>query len=109
MYEDPETFHPERFLRDGKPNPNAPDPDEFSFGFGRRCVFRFVGPTVHTYSEHRLTCLHVDRICPGRHFGLAAVYINVASALHVFKFSPPLDEHGREIKIEPRMVSGFVS
>ena len=50
-----------------------------------------------------------DRICPGRHFGLAAVYINVACALHAFDFSPPVDEHGREVKIEPRMVSGFVS
>ncbi|TBU48598.1 hypothetical protein BD309DRAFT_1015532 [Dichomitus squalens] len=45
----------------------------------------------------------MDRICPGRHFGLAAVYINVASALHVFDFSPPVDVHGREIRIEPRM------
>ena len=50
-----------------------------------------------------------DRICPGRHFGLASVYINVSSALHVFDFSPPVNEHGQEIQIEPRMSSGFVS
>ncbi|EJF63284.1 cytochrome P450 [Dichomitus squalens LYAD-421 SS1] len=84
VYDDPETFRPERFLRDGRLDPDARDPGELSFGFGRR-------------------------ICPGRHFGLAAVYINVASALHVFDFSPPVDAHGREIRIEPRMVSGFVS
>ena len=51
----------------------------------------------------------VTRICPGRHFGLASVYINVSSALHVFDFSPPVSENGQEIKIEPRMTSGFVS
>ena len=36
VYEDPETFRPERFLRDGKPNTDAQDPGAFSFGFGRR-------------------------------------------------------------------------
>nr|VWO95117.1 N/A [Ganoderma boninense] len=84
VYDNPETFRPERFLQDGKLNLDAQDPDSFSFGFGRR-------------------------ICPGRHFGLAAVFIYAASALHVFEFSPPLDEQGREIRINPRMASGFVS
>ncbi|PIL22691.1 cytochrome P450 [Ganoderma sinense ZZ0214-1] len=84
VYDDPEAFRPERFLREGKPNPDAQDPGAFSFGFGRR-------------------------ICPGRHFGLAAVFIYTASALHVFEFLPPLDDHGQEIRIEPRMASGFVS
>ena len=62
-------------------------------------------PSVHTPTNPPVT----DRICPGRHFGLASVYINVSSALHVFDFSPPVSENGQEIKIEPRMTSGFVS
>jgi len=38
-YPEPEAFRPERFLTaDGKLNPNADDPFDFVFGFGRRCV-----------------------------------------------------------------------
>ncbi|PIL22985.1 cytochrome P450 [Ganoderma sinense ZZ0214-1] len=83
-YENPEEFHPERFLRDGKLDPSVRDPSDFIFGFGRRT-------------------------CPGRHFGLAALFINVASVLHTFNISRPLDDCGREIVIEPRMANGFVS
>ena len=35
-YPDPEVFRPERFLRDGKLNPDVRDPTEFAFGYGRR-------------------------------------------------------------------------
>ncbi|KAL4242020.1 cytochrome P450 family protein [Abortiporus biennis] len=42
-YPDPETFHPERFLKGGKLDPTVRDPSTLAFGFGRR-------------------------ICPGRHF-----------------------------------------
>ena len=53
VYEDPEAFRPERFLRDGKPNPDVPDPDQFSFGFGRRYVFKLMAPIgVHTNVGH---------------------------------------------------------
>ncbi|KAI0371500.1 CyP450 monooxygenase [Pilatotrama ljubarskyi] len=51
-YPDPEEFRPERFLED-----NARDPVAFVFGNGRR-------------------------ICPGRHFADASLFIIVASALH---------------------------
>ncbi|KAM5539386.1 hypothetical protein V8D89_006838 [Ganoderma adspersum] len=83
-YENPEEFRPERFLRDGKLDPDIRDPSDFVFGFGRRT-------------------------CPGRHFGLAALFINVASVLHTFNISRPLDDRGQEIIIEPRMANGFVS
>ena len=37
-YEDPDEFRPERFIRDGKLDPNIRDPLAFAFGFGRRHV-----------------------------------------------------------------------
>ena len=37
VFQDPEAFRPERFIRDGKLDFSAaPDPVRFSFGFGRR-------------------------------------------------------------------------
>ena len=50
VYEDPEAFRPERFLRDGKLNPDVPDPDQFSFGFGRRYVLRLT-TLIGVYSD----------------------------------------------------------
>ena len=36
VYEDPDEFRPERFIRDGKLDPSVQDPVSFIFGFGRR-------------------------------------------------------------------------
>ena len=39
VYDDPETFRPERFIRDGKlDTTSVRDPSEYVFGFGRRYV-----------------------------------------------------------------------
>ena len=37
-FKDPHEFQPERFLKDGKLNPDVRDPDCAAFGFGRRSV-----------------------------------------------------------------------
>ena len=37
VYNDPMEFQPERYLKDGKLNPDVEDPDA-AFGFGRRSV-----------------------------------------------------------------------
>ena len=49
------------------------------------------------------------RVCPGRHFADDSLFINIALVLHVFSITPPLDEAGKAITIEPRMTNGFVS
>lgn len=36
VYPDPDKFVPERFLKDGKLNPEIRDPTTYLFGFGRR-------------------------------------------------------------------------
>ena len=38
VFEDPMVFQPERYLKDGKLNPDVRDPDAAVFGFGRRSV-----------------------------------------------------------------------
>ncbi|KAI0667745.1 cytochrome P450 [Trametes maxima] len=59
IYSNPDSFFPERFIRDGKMDPTVLDPATIVFGFGRR-------------------------ICPGRQFADAGLFITVASLLHVF-------------------------
>lgn len=44
IYEDPEVFRPERFIRGGKLDTSVRDPAAFVFGFGRRHV-----PPMHAY------------------------------------------------------------
>ncbi|KAJ2973411.1 hypothetical protein NUW54_g12069 [Trametes sanguinea] len=48
-------------------------------------------------------------ICPGRHFADDALFINMASVLHVFNISPKLDERGEPIPVEAKVTSGFLS
>jgi cytochrome P450 len=36
VYKNPETFNPERFLKDGKLDPDIRSPESAAFGFGRR-------------------------------------------------------------------------
>ncbi|TBU21985.1 O-methylsterigmatocystin oxidoreductase [Dichomitus squalens] len=83
-YEDADEFRPERFIRDGKLDSTVRDPLAFAFGFGKR-------------------------ICPGRYFADTALFINVASVLHVFDITPPLDENGNPIRVKMEMSDGFIS
>ena len=36
------------------------------------------------------------------------LFINIASALHVFDITPPVDEDGKVITIEPQVTEGFL-
>ena len=36
------------------------------------------------------------------------MFINIASVLHVFDITPPVDGEGQEIKVEPRVTEGLL-
>ncbi|THU92603.1 cytochrome P450 [Dendrothele bispora CBS 962.96] len=67
LYQDPLKFNPDRFLRNDKDSKLPPDPELFTFGFGRR-------------------------ICPGRHFALDSAWVLIACLLATCDVTRPLEE-----------------
>lgn len=84
-YPRPDDFLPERFLA---ANSTLKDSDEtdlsFIFGFGRR-------------------------VCPGRHFANASLWIAIANLLAVFEFRQPKNDKGEEVPIVPEWTYGLTS
>nr|BED43018.1 cytochrome P450 monooxygenase [Trametes versicolor] len=85
VYTEPDAFVPERYMKDGECGSNVRDPEKYQFGFGRR-------------------------ICPGRHFANDALFITVASVLHVFSIEPPLGRDGKPAHVTPNInLDSFLS
>jgi len=84
VYADPFRFNPDRFMKDGKLDPDAKDPASIAFGFGRR-------------------------ICPGRHMAFSAVWITMASIIATFDISKAVDNDGRIIEPSYEYVSSLIS
>jgi cytochrome P450 len=81
-YPNPSQFSPERFLNaDGNLNDDTVD---MAFGFGRR-------------------------ICVGRHFADASVWIAISGLLAMFTFSKRIGADGKAIEFEPQWSSGIAS
>jgi cytochrome P450 len=74
VYPDPEEFKPERFLNEDGSVRDDPILS-FAFGFGKR-------------------------ICPGRHFVDATIFIVISSVLSVFNVTKARDENGHEIPVK---------
>ncbi|KAJ6544007.1 cytochrome P450 [Mycena capillaripes] len=74
LFEDPDSFKPERFLKDGQLSDES---CSFIFGFGRR-------------------------VCPGQEYALATIWLFVVSVLSVFTVSKAKNELGKDIEVEER-------
>ena len=103
VYPDPAEFRPERFMRDGHIDETVRDPFKIVFGSGRRCVGTFTsgGLLFRGVFHHR--------ICPGRYFATDSLFLIIASVLHMFDITPPMNDDGQPIRVEPRMSDGFLS
>ena len=84
MYPDPEEFKPERFLNEDGSVRDDPTLT-LAFGIGKR-------------------------ICPGRHFVDATIFIVTSSVLSVFNVTKAKDENGDEIPVKAAVTvsSGIV-
>jgi len=83
-FNNPMEYDPERYLKDGKLNPDMMDPDSVAFGYGRR-------------------------ICPGRHLSDNTLYLTVSCLLAVYDIKPPVDSQGNIIKLKPDFTNGLLS
>ncbi|KAF4944836.1 hypothetical protein FSARC_14568 [Fusarium sarcochroum] len=80
VYAEPQKFDPERFL---SPR-NEPDPSSEVFGYGRR-------------------------ICPGRFFADASLYLNIVKCLAAFNIKRARDQNGEEMAVDVRPKPGILS
>jgi cytochrome P450 len=78
LYPDPEEFKPERFLNE---DGSVRDDPTLSIVFG-------IG----------------KRICPGRHFVDATIFIFTSSVLSVFSVAKAKDENGNEIPVKAAVI-----
>jgi len=84
VYRDPMEFIPDRYMKDGKPDPSVRDPKVAVFGFGRR-------------------------ICPGRFFSDASLWCFVSLVLACYNIRSKKDSNGNLINIKPEITPCLVS
>jgi cytochrome P450 len=83
VFPEPSYFRPERFLKNGRLDPDVRDP-ALAFGLGRRA-------------------------CAGRHFAERILFILVVYVLATFDMTLPLEENGtREAKFSSGLLSYVV-
>ncbi|KAI0631914.1 cytochrome P450 [Trametes polyzona] len=85
IFPEPERFNPDRFMRNGRLNTEVLDPAFLTFGWGRR-------------------------VCPGKYYAEASLFITVASLLHVFNIGPAYDDSGKPVtEVDSDVSHGLVT
>ena len=94
-------FRPERFLKDGKIDPGALDPEDVAFGFGRRLArpSALESKLIDPYSS----------ICPGRHMSSVTIPLIFASILAFFDVQEAKDKAGHPIPVEYKVLSKLIA
>ena len=100
VFNDPMVFRPERYLKDGKLNPDVRDPDSTVFGFGRRWVDPIYSPITRSW---------FPSICPGRHLSDNSLYLIVSRLLAVYDIKPAVDDQGNTVEVKPEFSNGLLS
>ena len=103
VFDNPQEFRPERYLKDGKLNSDVRDPDCAAFGFGRRSVNTTYSPSILHFINS------FTSICPGRHLSDNSLYSLVSCLLAVYDITPPVDDQGNTIKLKPEFTTGLLT
>ena len=108
-FKNPQEFQPERYLKDGKLNPDVRDPDCAVFGYGRRSVVNasYIFLKILTYIF--INIFPRPSICPGRHLSDNALYSIISCLLAVYDIKPPIDDQGNSIKLKPEFTTGLLT
>lgn len=101
IYNDPFKFNPGRYLPkpegNGEPHPSA------VYGWGRRFVDIFL------FIRYMLFNTSFSRVCPGRYFADANLWIAITTILATLDISKAIDHNGNEITPVPEFSPGLVA
>ena len=93
-------------MKDGKLDETVMDPSQIAFGYGRR-YFHIRHPLPKWTHVTRLTW--IGRICPGRFFAEASIFVMLSNILHTFVIEAPTDATGRPVYNPVEMTYGVIS
>lgn len=99
VFNNPEDFQSERYLKNGKPN--VRDPDCAAFGFGRWSVSATIySPTYTSFHSNSSPVMSVSDN------SLYSIVYRLLAVLH--DDEPPVDDQGHSLKPKPEFTTGML-